>query len=143
MEEVLEEMDSEKKPEFPQALKTLAVLSYIGNGICLATFLVFFVLTLVNAGSLWGTRGLGNAAPVLSLIMLLLVGLCALCIVGVYKMSKGKKVGFWLYLVPNILWVLGNINVIYKGASNGSNHFFLLLTLGFIGGYVSHYKSLR
>jgi hypothetical protein len=143
MDESLENIET-KPLEVPQALKTLAILSYIGNafwGIAIFAVLMW-ALVAPERFEEFITQGSNERLDLdpLGIIVGIVVGLvvCAMPIVGAAMMTKGKKSGYWIYLIPSLLWVILNLS-----SGQTQNIIISLITVGFIVGFATQLKHLR
>ena len=125
----------------PQVVKTLAILSYVGNG--LWTLLLLIMAFALNA--FMGELVNRLDAPTMStdqLMTLIMIGclvlavFCILSIVGAAMMTKGKKSGFVLYAIGNGIWTL---LMIMGGTPQGI--VFGVISLGFILGFGMQLKN--
>jgi hypothetical protein len=139
MEEILEDKEVQKT-EVPQAVKTLSIFAYIGNGFWGLIILILTILTLTSFDMIERLIGvgLGEQKGVLIFTFLVMLALCIVPIFGCIKMSKGLKSGFYMYVAANGLWVL--LNII---AATPQNIFVGLVSLGFIIGFGSQLKHLK
>lgn len=143
MNESLENLEV-KPTEVPQAVKTLAIFAYIGNafwGIVIAVIMMW-ALTAAESFSRFMEQGTGERLYIdpMGILVGMIVGLiiCILPIFGAAMMSKGKKSGFWLYLIPSLLWVILNIS-----SGDTPNIVIGLITVGFIVGFATQLKALK
>lgn len=138
MEDTLENLNAEK-PTVPQAVKTLSIFAYIGNGFWGLVILIVILWALAASASFERIMNLQVLEPGALLAGgLIAVVLCALPIFGAAMMTKGKKSGFWLYAVSNGLWVLLNF-----ASGVPQNIFVGAISLGFIIGFATQLKNLR
>lgn len=84
-------------------LKTLGILTIIGNGLLMLLFIIIGLMASTFATAFGFNY---SAAGVFMGIMLVLSIIPLLCILGAVKMMKGKKSGYLLYLIPNCLYIL-------------------------------------
>lgn len=143
MNESLENIEP-KPVDVPQGVKTLAILSYIGNAFWgLAIFAVLmWALVSPDGFARFITQGSEDRLYIepMGILVGMIIGItiCILPIFGAAMMSKGKKSGFWLFLVPNILWVILNFS-----SRETPNVVIALITVGFIVGFAVQLKQLR
>lgn len=157
----------------PSGLKVISILSYIGNGFWALISLLFIVAsgwimgmigggvaaaqtTLTNtegmdaesvaainkgASEVGGALAMGTGMLIGAGVLLLLLNVVA--ILGVARMSKLKKSGFILYVIPSVLWAA---MLIYAGATIPGNMMALIsgvLTLVFVGLFGMNLKYMR
>jgi uncharacterized membrane protein len=143
MDESLENIEIQPT-KAPQAVKTLAIFAYIGNAFWAIIILVVLIWALVAAETF--ERFITQSSterlyiePV-SLMVGMLVGLviCIVPIIGAALMSIGKKTGFWLYLIPSLLWIILNF-----ASGQTANIVVALITVGFTIGFASQLKHLK
>jgi uncharacterized protein YacL len=143
MNESLENIDV-KPTEVPQALKTLAIFAYIGNAFWAIAIVIVLMWALIAAESFGRFISQGSTDRLyidpMGIVIGIIVGLviCILPIIGAAMMTKGKKSGFWLYLIPSILWIILNFS-----SGQTPNMWMSLITVGFIIGFASQLKHLN
>ncbi|MBL7900231.1 MAG: hypothetical protein JNJ99_16970 [Crocinitomicaceae bacterium] len=139
MEEVLEDKEVQKTV-VPQAVKTLSIFAYIGNGFWGLVIFILMILTMTSIDTIERIVGgsLGEQKGVLIVTFLIMLATCVLPIIGCIKMSKGYKTGFYMYVAANGIWTL--LNII---AATPQNIFVGLISLGFIIGFGSQLKHLK
>lgn len=143
MDESLENIEL-KPAEVPQGVKTLAILSYIGNAFWFLIIVAVLMWALVSPDSFarFITQGTEDRLYIdpMGILVGMIVGItiCTLPIFGAAMMYKGKKSGFWLFLIPNILWVILNFS-----SRETANMMIALITIGFIVGFAVQLKNLR
>ena len=110
MEEFDEVLEStERETKVPNVVKTLAIISYVGNSLygllflamvfLVETFKSMFVNKIENADL--------NTDQLMNIFVIVFVGIilsCIACIIGAFQMTKGRRWGFFLYAVANGLW---------------------------------------
>lgn len=115
--------------------RTFAILSYIANGLSAVIFLWFFMACLINGVAAIESSTLdslfGGGMLVFAAMGGLLFAVSILSILGVAKMQRGKRVGYFIYAISNGLWAL----ILFYAASSGQVWLFLmgLVSLVFIG----------
>lgn len=140
MDETLENIKVEETPQVvPQVVKTLAILAYIGNA--------FWGIAIVGV-LMWAMSGAASFEKLMRMQVIdtgaLLVGglvaviICIVPIIGAVFMAKGRKLGFWLYVSANGLWVLLNF-----ASGVPQNIVVGAISLGFIIGFATQLKNLR
>ncbi|MEO9532121.1 MAG: hypothetical protein ABJG68_06655 [Crocinitomicaceae bacterium] len=105
--DLLDEQVTENK-EVPQVVKTLSILSIVGNSLWLLIFLIaaFYVLAFASAfGGLAGGLFAGFFA-IAAIIFFLILMLHVLGLIAAIRMMNGSKGAFILYAVTNGLWSL-------------------------------------
>ncbi len=158
---VLDFADGEK-PTLPSGLNVLTILTFIG---CALGFIGGF-WTYINADKSYKTlqdaQGKMGDAPAwakgmmgpemlemsrksmenkLPILLLTLVG-CALCLYGALEMRKLKKQGFMLWLVGEVLPLIGGIIFMGMGMFSGFGLAALLFPIIFIVLYLVQRKYL-
>ncbi len=142
MDESLENIEI-KPVVVPQAVKTLAIFAYIGNAFWAIAIVAVLMWALVDAESFGRAITQNSSERIYIEPMGILVGMivgiviCVLPIVGAAMMSKGKKSGFWLYLIPSILWIILNF-----ASAEIPNMWLAIFTLGFVIGFATQVKHL-
>ncbi|MBK6953330.1 MAG: hypothetical protein IPO32_17120 [Crocinitomicaceae bacterium] len=143
MDESLENIEIQPT-KVPQAVKTLAIFAYIGNAfwaIMLVVVLVWALVAIESFGRFITQSSTERLyfEPV-GLIVGMLVGLviCIVPIIGAAMMSKGKKTGFWLYLIPSLVWIILNF-----ASGQTANIIVALITVGFTVGFATQLKHLK
>ncbi|MFT5821409.1 MAG: hypothetical protein ACI8ZM_002662 [Crocinitomix sp.] len=107
MSEEIIDGNSAGSGEVPQALKTLAILSIVGNALWGLLLLIGMFWILGNTAGLAGIMpGLGDALAIVVVICVVLILLNVLGLMGAMKMMKGNKGGFTLYAVVTSIWAL-------------------------------------
>ena len=92
--------------EVPQALKTLGILSIVGNSLWALLILIgmFWILGATGGASI--IPGMGDAIALVVIVCLVSILLNVLGLMGAMKMMKGNKGGFVLYAVATGIWAL-------------------------------------
>ncbi|MFT5824019.1 MAG: hypothetical protein ACI8ZM_005285 [Crocinitomix sp.] len=142
-DEVLETEEEIKRTGVPDAVKVLAILSYIGHGFLIIIMIVVMIF-FANAsntgfGQLMGPR-LDEMLGVLMIVLLVFIAFSVMSIIGAAKMHKGKKIGFVLYAIGS--GILGVVFLI-SGAQQISNLVLGLLVIGLIVGFGTQLKYLK
>lgn len=145
MEDILETVEQPKN-EVPQAVKTLAILTYVGNGLMVLIFLIlfFWLMGTLNDAPRYVQFDMEEKGLMIAVFCVVIL-FCVLPIIGAYQMSKGKKWGFWMYLIPNVIWVI----LCFAAFANPdneqgmSNLLIAGITIGFIAGFASNLKFLK
>ncbi|MEX1002737.1 MAG: hypothetical protein WDZ35_11535 [Crocinitomicaceae bacterium] len=142
LDEVLEEAKEEKK--IPAIVKTLAIISYVGNSFY--ALLMLAIIFLLESFKSEFVNQIEDADVSTDDFMLYMVVGCIIliiasiaCIIGAYKMTKGKKWGFFVYTLFNALWVVA---LIMGGTPQGI--VMGIVSIGFILGFASqlrHYNK--
>jgi len=139
MDEILENIKDNTPVKVPQVVKTLAIFSHIGNAFWGIVILVIFFWALGSPASFKDTFNLTVEAKTAFIVgVLLLISIIIICIIGVVQMTRGKKSGFWMYLITNGLWVIVGFL-----AATPQNITVAAISLGFIFGFASQLKNLR
>ncbi|MCH2235559.1 MAG: hypothetical protein MK078_15010 [Crocinitomicaceae bacterium] len=126
MEEALENVQDQPKQR-PVILTILCILSSIFSGI-MGVFLIvifFFLGTAVASG---------DALP----IMLIAFGIWALGLIAIILMWKLRRIGFYLYVVSNI--VVTSLQIWYTG---DVSYMTIAVPVIFIAAFASQVKSMR
>lgn len=122
----------QRSPE-NKLFRVMAMLSYIGNCIWGFFFLFLFIACIINGALLANSESFNaifNGLIVLfAILSFVIVVLCVLSIIGMYRLQKGKHSGFVLYAIANTLWA---IIIIY--ASKGSWGYIIpgVISAGFV-----------
>ncbi|NOQ73339.1 MAG: hypothetical protein GQ574_15140 [Crocinitomix sp.] len=143
-DEVLETPEDAQPTSVPDAVKVLAVLSYIGHGFLLIIMLIAFVFFATasssTVGQLMGGRMEGGMLSVILVVFLLFIGFSIMSIIGAAKMHKGKKSGFILFAIGSGL--LGLL-ILLGAAEQVSNLILGLIIIGFVIAFGTQLKHLR
>lgn len=143
MDESLENIEI-KPVVVPQAVKTLAIFAYIGNAFWAIAIVAVLMWALVDAESFGRAIGQGSSERIyidpMGILIGMIVGLviCILPIIGAAMMTKGKKSGFWLYLIPSILWIILNF-----ASGETPNIWLAIISVGFLIGFATQVKQLN
>lgn len=142
MEEVIEDINDNKVQEIPQAVKVLAILTYVGNGLILLA-LLFFAAFFSSVGARFGAfRAIGGEMGIIVAVFLFVALLCVGAIVGAIKMHKGQKSGFTIYAISNGIYIaLALIGLVNNPQPN--NFVGPLITIGFFIGFYNNLKYLK
>jgi len=92
--------------EVPQALKTLGILSIVGNSLWALLILIGTFWTLGATAGASIIPGMGDAIALVVIVCLVSILLNVLGLMGAMKMMKGNKGGFVLYAVATGIWAL-------------------------------------
>ncbi|NOQ74982.1 MAG: hypothetical protein GQ574_23415 [Crocinitomix sp.] len=127
--------------EVPQALKTLGILSIIGNALWGLLFLIGMFWILGNTAGLAGIMpGLGDALILVVVICVVIILLNILGLMGAMKMMKGNKGGFIMYTVVTSLWAL---LMLLAGVEGGIWYILSgIVSIGFIVAFSMQLKKL-
>lgn len=97
--DILDDFSEEMKPKTPTGLVVLSILSFIWNGIML-TGIAFSWFN--NPGA-----NVNIAFVIGKLIGVLLVSsICIVSIIGTIKMLKMKRTGYFMFLIPQIIYIV-------------------------------------
>lgn len=139
IDDVLE--DGTQSGGVPQIVKTLAIISYVGNALWAVLFLI--VALAINSFKGMFVNRLQGAAMSTDQLMtyvlvacLIIIATCVISIMGAAKMTKGKKGGFYMYAVANGIWT---ILLIMGGTPQGI--VCGLISLGFIVAFGMQLKN--
>tara|TARA_B110000046_G_C12944895_1_gene377506 strand:+ start:157 stop:594 length:438 start_codon:yes stop_codon:yes gene_type:complete len=127
----------------PDAVKVLAIISYIGHGFLIIIFLISMAFFATASGSnvarIMGSQ-VDGFMTILIVVFLLFISFSVISIIGAAKMHKGKKIGFVLFAIGSgllgLLFLLG-------AAQQMSNLILGLITLGLVVGFATQLKQLR
>jgi hypothetical protein len=128
----------------PQTVRTLAIFTYIGNALCALIILIVLMWALSSPVSFSSYITQGSTERLYFDPMGVVIGVlvtivvCALPIAGAAMMAKGKKTGFWIYLIPNLIWIIINFT-----SGESTNIFFGFITIGFAIGFATQLKHLK
>lgn len=107
MSEEIIDGNSAGSGEVPQALKTLSILSIVGNSVWALLLLITMFWVLGNTAGLGSLiPGMGDAIALIVIIFIVMILLNVLGLMGAMKMMKGNKGGFTLYAVATSIWAL-------------------------------------
>ena len=139
------QFEENKRPGF---LTFLCVLTFIGSGLSLLTYLIMpaFASTLLDILRSSAAAMPANALEVYEQMastpiwqFYLLAFFCATSIFGAVYMLKMKKIGFHFYVISQLAQMA--IGQFIIGGSYKPSYFGLFLTLLFIGLYFVYYKK--
>jgi hypothetical protein len=141
-DELVDEGSMGGNTEVPQAIKTLSILSIVGNSVW-ALLIVITVLYLLGASgqvSRFIPGGMGNIMGMLIGIMLLMLALNIAGLIAAIKLGKGQKGSFILYAIVTGIWAL----LLLLSGMNGSVLALLssLASIGFIVGFGMQLKNM-
>ena len=142
-DEILESERIEKK-QVPELVKVLSIISYVGNGFWALAFFIIMILVFSNNSVIdemtQGRLDIGGMGGIIAGAFLFVIGMCAICIVGAYKMHQGKKNGFIYYAIGNSIWAL----LLFAGNGGQITNIIIgLISVGFVLGFASKLKELR
>lgn len=143
----METIDQVEKTSHRSVLfNVMSILSYIGNGIWTLLFLVLFIGCLSNGAAMMKTISMdavfGGVVAFFAILSALVILLCVVCIIGMVKMRKGKRSGFFLYAISNGIWGL----LIFYAAADGGDIMFIvggLISIGFIIYFGNIFRKLN
>lgn len=134
MEDILDNSEIENKGGLPMFLKVLCILTFVGTGIgiimSLYNILMFdaSIKTLELQRDLFAKNPMGDMSSIVqatkdygmfSYLMSLLGNI--ICLVGALLMWKLKKIGFYSYLIGQIIPFIGSITMISHISDSGNN----------------------
>jgi hypothetical protein len=134
--------------EVPQGVKTLAILSIVGNSLWLLIFLLAMMYFLVIASSFGGMMGsfMGDFMGLFVAVMLGLSTLHILGLVAAVKMMKGSKGAFIMYAIVTGLWALLCLLLISNGGGNTGGVMLYVISalssIGFIIGFGTQMQNM-
>lgn len=139
IDEVLE--DSGPQGEVPGMVKTLAIFTYIGNGLLILLFA--FVMAMMEQfidEFINRIEGAEMSTDEFITYMMAACGfiiiLCIGSIIGAFQMTKGKKWGFYVFAALNAIWIL---LLLMGGTPQGI--VMALISIGFLIGFGSQLKN--
>ena len=108
MSEEIIDGNSAGSGEVPQALKTLGILSIIGNSLWALLLLIgmFWILGASSSISRIMPAGMGDMIAIVVVVCLVMIALNVLGLMAAMKMMKGNKGSFTLYAVVTGVWAL-------------------------------------
>jgi hypothetical protein len=92
----------------PQVVKTLSILSIVGNSVW-ALIMLIFTLWFLGASSSLGRMmpvGMGEMMGIVIIILLLMLALNVVGLIAAIKLGKGQKSSFILYAIVTGIWGL-------------------------------------
>jgi len=123
----------------------MSILAFVGNGLWAFLFLLLLIGCTVNGAAMMESTTLNNffggIVMFFALASLLMVLSCVVAFVGVLRMRKGYKRGFFLYAGGNGVWIL----VVFYAAIEGGMTYVLggILSLLFIVYFASNLGKLK
>jgi hypothetical protein len=142
----MEEMNQtpQAPPSAPGFLKTLVVLTYIFSSIfilicLLGVFASGWLMSMIPGGGL-PIQG-GAAVGIIIAVCLIIIGLELVTMIGASKMAKLKKSGFWMWIIPNGVYLL--LSLFSLSNATAGTIFFLLVTIFMFVGYIANFKHLK
>jgi len=141
MHEKIDTIDTlpSNKNQAPQFFNVMIMLVYIANGLWALVFLCLFFWSMISAASFAEVFGTGDVPMVAFGVFLLIMEVSfALCIAGARGISNGRWLGFWLFLIGNLPWILIN-------AAGGMPENFLVAAVSvvFIIAFATQFKKLH
>ena len=143
--------DSSNQPtEVPQNVKTLGILSIVGNSIWMLLIAISLIYVWLFSSTMGGIGGgvFARFAGAIAGIILLMLILQIIALMGAVKLMNGKKTAFLLYAIPTGLWglllVFSGLNAM-NAVNNGNAMFTLfsgLVSIGFIIGFGTNLKKM-
>lgn len=115
-DELVDAGSSSAPTEVPQVVKTLSILSIIGNSLWALILLILTLWLLAASGSAAAflPRGMGQLVGIMIVVMLVMLALHILGLVAAIKLGKGNKKSFGLYAAVTGLWA---VLLLYSGMS--------------------------
>jgi len=102
-EEILDQNKTRKEKQ--RTFQSFTMLSYIGNAVWGILFLILFIACIINGeGMLEAGEDTSRVTFYLIVSALILIA-SILCIIGVMRMKRGKKAGFYAYAIGNLIWI--------------------------------------
>lgn len=112
--ELLDSSKSEVDGKRPVFLTVLCILTFVGSGLGLI-YALFMLITLSMAENLWSGMNqvgdfdqiLGNYYRWMKITVVLVIAGCLLCIIGSILMMTLRKLGYYLYIIGELLPFFG------------------------------------
>ena len=139
-----EPVNIKNKSAKPLLLKILCICSFI-SGVLSALFILFCVLFSGKVFTFFNEYALNDGTLPLNIFIISSVVffmLFAISVLGTFYLFKQKKKGFYFYLLPNCIFMVLNIIVIYIIFSP-LWIIYLLVSIAFILLYASHAKQMK
>jgi hypothetical protein len=138
LEDELVDVASTGNKEVPQVVKTLSILSIVGNSLWLLMFLIGTLWLLSLANSFGGTFG-GMMGDFMGMFVAIILGISVLHVLGLIaavKMMNGKKGAFIMYAIVTGLWCLLLLMSLVQGTQQGGNVGLVVISLLSSGGFI-------
>lgn len=124
---------------------TMSILAFVGNGVWGLLFLLLLIGCTVNGAAMMESTTLNNffggIVMFFAIASLLMVLSCVVAFVGVLRMRKGYKRGFFLYASGNGIWILA---VLYAAIEGGMTYVLGgILSLLFVAYFASNLGKLK
>ena len=102
-EEIVDHNSAQR--ERKSIFQTFAMLSYIGNSIWGILFLLLFIGCIINGEGMLREGDDTSRVTFYLIVSALILMASILCIIGVMRMKRGKKAGFYAYAFGNLIWI--------------------------------------
>lgn len=102
-EELIDQNATRKQRQ--RTFQSFSMLSYIGNGLWGALFLILFLACIINGKAVLQEGEDVSRITFYLVVSGLIVTASLFCIIGVLRMKKGKKKGFYMYVIGNLVWI--------------------------------------
>lgn len=134
-EEIIDAGNTSGTGERPTFLTVLCILSFIGAGISIVLLLMVTVLAGAATGAVGATSGVG----MMWTYILLAIAMVAVSLIGVIKMWKLQKQGFYLYTGAAIAGIIIDVSL----SGTDFNIVSVLITAAFIAMYGANLKHMK
>jgi len=138
LEDELVDASRSVNQEVPQVVKTLSILSIVGNSLWLLMFLIGTLWLFSMANSFGGSLG-GMMGDLMGMFVAIMLGISVLHILGLIaavKMMKGSKGAFIMYAIVTGLWCLLLMMSLAQGTQQGGNVGLVVISLLASGGFI-------
>ncbi|UKN01675.1 hypothetical protein K6119_18285 [Paracrocinitomix mangrovi] len=117
-EEIIDQNESGGATTVPDAVKTLSILSIVGNSLwgLLILIALFYILGATGSMGRFMPAGAGGMVAMVVVIIILMLLLNVLGLVAAIKMMQGNKKAFILYAIVTGIWAL---LMLVAGANGG------------------------
>lgn len=150
MEEQYHIEEQQQTREIPELLKILTVLTYVFSSLMILIMIIilfamgYFLELFTQMGLFDEIESLGGnvkgvVVAIFAIVIIFFIVFEVITMIGAYQMRKGKKLGFWFWIIPNAFYLLLSIG----GSITGGYLFVILVTIAMMVGYISQYKYLN
>ncbi|UKN01676.1 hypothetical protein K6119_18290 [Paracrocinitomix mangrovi] len=117
-EEIIDQNESGGATTVPDAVKTLSILSIVGNSLWGLLMLIgmFYILAIASTVRVLPIADPGGAMAVIVIVFLIMIGLNILGLVAAIKIMRGNKKAFIMYAIVTGIWAL---LLLLGGANSG------------------------
>lgn len=147
-DELVDISDERTSQEVPQTVKTLSILSIIGNALWLLMMIIGMLWMMMMANSFgggFGGRLVGEMMGAMVIGMLLLAVFHVLGLIAAVRMMNGKKGAFIMYAIVTGLWALLLLLSSFNQPQASNTILILVMALssiGFIIGFGVNMKDM-